>query len=503
MLNLSLQDAVQRAMTNNLDIAVEKFGPQTSEYDVAELRGFYQPVFSSTVGQVSADIPASTLFSPPDAENRDTLSFGLGIQQFMRTGGNLRLDFQNHRVKSDSAIESFNPSFGSNLDARLAQPLLRGLKVDSRRYQIKVAKKNREISDVQFRQTVVNTVADVKKRYYDLLYAIDNLAAQRKSLSLALDLVDQNRSKVRAGTMAQLDVVTAESEQAGREESVIVAEAAVADAEDALRRAIYPDNDRATWASRIVPTDRPTADPITVDAEAAVAKALTTRTDILAARKRQESAEYGVSYAHNQRLPALDLVAGYGTSGVGGTLLVRDTSQAFIGGPIISTVPGGYGDAVRDVFRNDFPTWSVAVTLSYPILNRQADAALARAKVARDQSLVNVRRMEVQITGEIRSAARAVDTNYKRIETTRAARVLQERRLETEGKKFAAGMSTNFLVTQIQRDLVLSEVAEVRAAADYGKSLAEWERVQEAGFDGSGGSGTVSVEAAPAGTTGP
>ena len=483
VLSLSLQDAVQRAMSNNLDIAVEKFDPESSELAVSELRGFYQPTLTSTVGQVSADTPAQSAFSGADVENRDTLTFNLGAVQTLRTGGSLRVDFLNNRGETNSVFESFNPSFGSNLNAQLAQPLLRDLKVDNRRYQIKVAKKDREISDVEFRQTVVNTVAEVKKRYYDLLYAIDNLEAQRNSLLLAVELVEQNRTKVRVGTLAQIDVVSAESEQASREESVIVAEAAVADAEDALRRAIFPDNDPSNWASRIVPTDRPSAEPVRVDVQAAVAKALASRTDIVAERKRVESLEYGVSYTRNQLLPALDLVAGYGTTGVGGTLLIRDDTGGF-GGPIIETVPGGFSDALSDVFRNRFPTWSASVTLSYPILNRQARAAQARAKVLRDQNLVALRRLEVQVTSEVRSAARAVETNYKRIETTQAARVLQERRLETETKKFAAGMSTNFLVTQGQRDLILAEVAQIRAIADYRKSLAEWERVQEAGLGG-------------------
>jgi HAE1 family hydrophobic/amphiphilic exporter-1 len=472
---------------------VEKLTPETRELDIRELSGFYQPILSSTVQQFSTEIPAQSVFSGADVENRDVSTADVGIQQSMRTGGDLRLDFRNHRTKTNSVFESFNPNYGSSLEARLAQPLLRDFKVDGQRYQIKVAKKNKEISDVQFRQTVVNTLADVKKRYYDLLYAIDNLEAQRKNLSLAANLVEQNRIKERVGTLAQLDVIAAESEQASREESVILAEVALADAEDALRRAIYPDHEPATWASRIVPTDRPTAEPVSVDADAAIAKALANRTDVVATRKQVESAEYGVSYTRNQRLPVLDLVASYGTTGVGGTFLRRDTSQG-LGGPVVETIPGGYGDAVSDVFRNTFPTWAVSLNLAYPILNRQAGAAHARAKVSRDQSQARLRQIELQVMSEVRSAARAVEANYKRIETTRAARVLQERRLETENKKFAAGVSTNFLVTQTQRDLALAEVAELRAIADYRKSLVDWERVQEAGLSGTGGSGTVLVQ---------
>jgi outer membrane protein TolC len=184
-----------------------------------------------------------------------------------------------------------------------------------------------------------------------------------------------------------------------------------------------------------------------------------------------------VTLAKNQELPQIDLVAAYGTTGVGGTQIEREG----FGGPIIRTVPGGYGDALSDVFGRNYPTWSLGFNISYPIFNRQADAAAARAEVSREQSRANLRRLELQVTAEVRSAARAVDTNLKRVESTRAARVLQERRLDAEEKRFAAGMSTNFFVTQAQRDLALAQVLELRAIADYRNSLVNFERVQEAG----------------------
>jgi outer membrane protein TolC len=387
-------------------------------------------------------------------------------------------------------FSTFNPSFGSNFNAQLTQPLLRGFRIDPTRYQIRVARNNRQISEVQFRQTVVNTVANVRSLYNDLLYAIDNLEAQRQSLALARRLLEENQIRVRVGTMAPLDVVAAESEVASREETVILAEAAVLEAEDAIKRSVFPESDPVTWASRIVPTDRPTAEPIAVDTDAAVRNALEKRTDLFAARKNLENADSAVALANNQELPQIDLVASYGTTGIGGTQIEREDG---FGGAIIRTVPGGYGDALGNVFGRDFPTWTFGFNISYPIFNRSADAAEARAELSREQSRATLRRLEMLVTAEVRSAARAVETNLKRVESTRAARVLQERRLDAEEKRFAAGMSTNFFVTQAQRDLSLAQVAELRAIADYRNSLVNFERVQEAGggvsFAGSSGGG--------------
>jgi outer membrane protein TolC len=488
VLELTLDEAVRRTLENNVDIAVERFNPESSALDVDELRGFYEPVLTSLVTSNSAARPGSNAFSGGANIDTDTWNYNFGAFQNIPTGGDLRLDFANRRTSTSSVFESFNPSFNSDFDLRFNQPFLRNFKTDARRTQIKVAKKNREISDVQFRQTVVNTVASVKQSYYDLLYAIDNLEAQRKSLALATKFLEENQIKVRVGTLAPLDVVAAESEQASREEAVIVAEASVEEAEDALKRAIFNTNDPAMWETRIVPVERPTAEPFRVDLDAAIRTALANRTDMTAAQKRLENAEYNVDYAHNQTLPNVDLVAAYGTTGIGGTFIEREG----LGGPIVNTVPGGFGDALSDVFGRNFPTWTLGFNVAYPIFNRQAGAAEAQARIARDQNQANIRRLEMQITGEVRSAARAVETNYKRVESTRAARVLQERRLDAETKKFAAGMSTNFLVTQSQRDLAIAEVAELRATADYRKSLVNFQRVQEAGGGGGGGVLTVS-----------
>jgi outer membrane protein TolC len=476
VLPLSLDEAVARALEHNVDIAVNRYDPQDAAEAVRELKGFYDPLLTSLISRSSATRPASDFFSGAPEVETDVDIYNFGVIQQVPTGGSFRADFNNNKTTTNSAFSIFNPSNSSNLNLRASQPLLRDFKIDSTRFQIKVAKRNQDISDVQFRQTVVNTVAGVKQLYYDLIYAIDNLEAQRKSLALARKLLDENQIKVRVGTMAPLDVVAAESEVAGREESVIVAEQALLDAEDDVRRSIFADNAAQNWTYRIVPSDRPTADPTPVDAEAAVRNALEKRTDVVAARLNLENAVDNVRFAKNQTLPAVDLQAAYGSVGQAG-VQVRDAQGDLLPVPI----PGGFGNAFGDVFGFDFPTWTLGVQFSYPIPNRSARAASARARIGRDRQETSLRRLEIAVTQEVRSAARAVDSNFKRVGSTRAARVLQERRLDAEEKRFAAGMSTNFLVTQAQRDLALAEVSELRAVADYRKSLVNFERVQEAG----------------------
>jgi outer membrane protein TolC len=498
VLELSLDEAVARALENNVDIAVQRYDPESSFQDVREAQGAYDPFFTSTLTKTSAKSPAENAFAGADTVDTDTTLFNFGVSTLLKTGATFRADFNNQKQDTNSVFTSFNPIFRSNLNLRLQQPLLRDRAIDPQRAQLRVAKKNKEISDVQFSETVKNTVANVKNLYYDLLYTIDNLDAQKKSLALAKKLLDENQIKVKVGTMAPLDVVAAESEVASREEGVIVAEAALADAEDALRRSIFPKHEFAIWQSRIVPKDRPTYEATSVDTEAAIGRALESRTDVVALRKSVENAETNLKAARNGRLPTVDLVAAYGTTGTGGTEIVRDPP---FGGAIVDTIPGGYGDAASQVFGRDFPTWTLGFSVSYPILNRQGRAQAARAQVARDQAEASLRRLELLVTAEVRSSARAVETNMKRVASTQAARVLQERRLDAEEKKFAAGMSTNFLVTQAQRDLTLALVAELRAVADYRKSLVNFERAQQAGVSSVSSSGFITSASSASGRT--
>ncbi len=479
VLEVSLDEVVERALKNNADLAVEKYSPELAIEGERRARGAYDFELFGQIDQTSSTTPARNAFTGGEKVETDTWTWNFGGQQLFKTGGALRIDFNNAKADTNSVFQTYNPSYNSTLNLSFQQPLLRARAIDASRQQLKVTKANREISDVQFRQTVINTVAAVKKAYYDVIAAIDNLAAQRQSLDLAKKLLDENQIKVRVGTLAPLDVVQAESEVAGREEGVINAETLLAAAEDNLKQQIFPQNDPATWALRISPTDRPSADRREVDADRAIQNALQNRTDVAAARKGLEIDDVNLRLAKSLQLPGLDLVAAYGTTGIGGTQL-RDAS----GQPLPEPIPGGYGDAVGDVFGRDFPTWTLGINVSYPILNRSAKANAARARLSKEQSLASLVRLELQVAAEVRTAARNVEANYKRTESTRAARVLQERRLDAEEKKFAAGMSTNFLVTQAQRDLADANVAEIRAILDYRKSLIEFDRVQEAGFGG-------------------
>ena len=217
-----------------------------------------------------------------------------------------------------------------------------------------------------------------------------------------------------------------------------------------------------------------------VDIEAAIANALKNRTDLLQTRKQLESADISIRFAENQKLPALNLQANYGVSGIGGTQ--NRWSGGFDGDtpPFIeSSSQRSFADVLRDVFGNEFKTWSLQLNFSYPIGTSTADAALAQGRVQRQQATLSLREQEMAIVAQVREAGRQVNTTHQRVEATRRARDFAQRRYEAEDKRVTVGLATTFQLLIAQRDLDTAKQNELRALIAYNQALVNFEAVQK------------------------
>jgi outer membrane protein TolC len=339
----------------------------------------------------------------------------------------------------------------------------------------------------------------VRNAYYDLTYAIGNLNVQRQSLELAEQSLKDNRARVEIGTMAPIDIVQAEAEVAQREESVILAEAAISRFEDRLRALVFDPSSPDFWRFRIEPTEQVQFQPHPVDTEGAVANALKNRTDLNQSRKQLEANDVNIRFFKNQSLPDVSASLTYFAQAIGGTGFLR--GEGFPG-PIVGEVQKSYASTLGTMFAGDFPTWTFQMQISYPIGQATAEAQLARARLQDQQSRKQLQSQELQVATQIREFARQVQTNTKRVEATRASRVLAERRLEAEEKKFQAGMTTAFLVFQAQRDLNQARNNELQALVDYVKSTVDFEASQETPLQGIGGTSTVTTGGVTTGITG-
>ena len=482
--DLTLDDAIARALERNLDIAVERLNPQVIDLNLAQALSAYRPTSNTMFQTSSSTRPSSTQLDGGELVISDNATFNTGITQAVAWGGgSYTVDFNNRRSTSTNFFSGFNPGYTSNFQGSYTQPLLRGFKIDSTRQQIQVTRINRDIADIDLRQTITNTVSSVSNAYWDLVYAIGTLEVQRQALELAETLIRDNEARVEIGTMAPIEIVSARSQAATARQTVAQAEQNLATAELALKQLIVDGTDDEYWTATLNPVDLPDLQVPPIDLEAAIRVALDERTDIARSRRQLDINNVNLSTMSNNRLPAVDLVANYQLAGQGGTRLIRG---GFFGGDVEETIPGGVGDALNQIFDAAFPAWTVQLNVSYPIGQSAADAAYARARVQVQQVQAQLRQLGLQVATEVTNAVLQIQGITRRIEASIAARELAEEQLEAELSKFAAGLQTNFFVVQAQRDLATAQDTELRAILDQQKALVEFDRVQRTSLSQAG-----------------
>ena len=481
--DLTLEDAIARALERNLDIAVQRLNPQVVDLNLAQALSAYSPTFDTSLSTNSSTNPSSTQLDGGQRVVSDRKVVNTGITQAVAWGGGrYTVDFNNNRNASTNTFSSFNPSYRSSFQGSYTQPLLRGFKIDSTRQQIQVTRINRDIADIDLRQLMTNTVSSVQDAYWDLVYATGTLEVQRQALELAETLIRDNEARVEIGTMAPIEIVSARSEAAQRRQSLAQAEQNLATAELALKQLIVGGTDDEYWAATLNPVDLPTLEVPPIDLEEAIRTALDERTDIARSRRQLDINNVNLSSLSNSRLPAVDLVGTYQLQGQGGTRFNRSG----LGGTVFEEIPGGITDAFNQLYDADFPNWNIQLTVSYPLGQSAADAQYARARIQVQQVQAQLRQLGLQVATEVTNAVLQIQGISRRIEASTAARELAEEQLAAEQSKFAAGLQTNFFVVQAQRDLATAQDTELRAILDQQKALVEFDRVQRTSLSGAG-----------------
>jgi outer membrane protein len=475
---LTLAEAVQRAVEHNPDLAIVRLGTEVEAARVGESRGAFSPLFSTTLGRSSNVTPPSNiLLGDRGVDVKDWFS-STGVRQRLPWGaGTWSVSWDTSRTTTNNPITSFDPSLQSGVQIAFSQPLLKDRKIDAARQQYIIAKRNQESSELRFRESVVQTVAAVKEAYWTLKATVANVAVQQRSLELAQELARQNKIRVDAGQIPPLDLVQAEAEVAQRRENLIRANTTAEDAEDRLRRLIMNPDDASFWWTRIDPIEEPTGHDSVPDVDAAVAKALNERYDLARADRDLENATTNVEFLTSQKLPDVRLETSYRGSGLGGTQFLR---TAGFPGTVTGTRDRSFGDALGQAFTPDYPTWSFGVTVSYPLGRSYEAASLARAEIERRQATQRIASLRLQTAETIRQAARQVRSTAERVDAARAGAALAQQRFESEQRRFEVELSTTFLVTQAQRDLLQAQVNLLQTTLDYESSLVNFEAVQHA-----------------------
>jgi HAE1 family hydrophobic/amphiphilic exporter-1 len=511
---LSLLDAIRRALESNNTIEVTRGDVRLQETRVMGLRGIYDPVFTAR--------PTFTQNSTTGQSATHDFRLNTDLSQFIGPGGgNYQVFFNNSRtenafaqaqVTSGSLTSSSSAIYSSSLGVNYTQPLLRNFGIDSRRQQLRIAKKRLEQTDLDFRRGAIDTINQVQRVYWDLVFALRDQQNRVANVNLARENLRQIEAKIDAGAAAPLERAEVATELANREADLIIATQQVSITENSLKQLLLRDAVSAEWAQSFVPTEQPTVGPDTVSLDAALKDAMDNRYELRRLKLERDINQIDIQFFKNQTKPQVDLVTSFSLDGFARngsnngftTNLFTSTGDLRLFNAINQlrgfhallpldndtiTVPpspaflfGNFRQSLGNLFRTDAPNYSIGLTISFPFRNRTAKANLAGARVVEEQLAAQTRSQEQIVVVEVRNAVQAVETARQRVLTARRARENAEIQLEGERKLYESGKSTTFILFQRENSLTNARNAEIRAETDYKKAISDLQRATSTTF---------------------
>src|SRR6266851_1843572 len=529
-LYLSLQDTVDLALENNLDIAISRYGPLEAQTDLQRaqaggaLRGVSQSITqgpSSAAGGLSlnafsngsANINTSTTTGVngvvsqlgTQIPNYDPILTGIiswghtsspqstgfiygttslvtttklanfSLQEGFPTGATAILGFNNSNSFLNSGRPDLNPLTTGNVTLTVTQPLLSGFGFAVNNRVIRQAKNSVKVQDYVFKQQVMATVANIVQLYWDLVSFNEQVKVTQQALATSQKLYEDNKKQVEIGTLAQIAIVQAEAEVATREQDVTVATTNVLQQETIIKNVLSRNGvaSPAIQEAHIIPLDKirvPGTEPIE-PIQDMVSRAFADRPELFESRLNIDNSKLSIVGDRSALMPSLSAFVTMTNNGQAGPI----SSQTPLPGNLRNPDPffvGGYGNLLGQIFGRNFPDYRVGVQLSIPLRNRAAEADYIRDTMTMRQSELQLQKQTNQIRVDVQNAAISLQQARVRYQAANKSRILEEQTLDAEQKKYALGASTIYNVIQIQRDLVTAQGNEVTAESNYIKARA-------------------------------
>src|SRR5271170_700526 len=535
-LRLSLSDAVALALENNLDLAIARFNLSIADTDILRAKsgesvrgvatGLVQGTPGGGVGGFGSGAPGagaggtsggaggagggasglvqSTLGIGTNIDDFDPVITGgmdiehatfpqsssilngvsslqqnsgianFGYTQGFSSGTLLSVGFNNDRIATNSLNSFLTPEVDTAFRFSLRQHLLAGFGFGPNLRFIRIARNNREISDVAFRGQVISTVSQIQNIYWDLVNAYEDVKVKERSLELAEKTLSDDREQVRIGAIAPMEVMKAESEESARSQDLLLSQNEQQLQALLIKNAITRDlSDPVLASAEVIPSDTmsiPEQEPVT-PIQDLIGDAQAHRPELAEARMDLTNREITRKATANAMKPNVDFVAWYGAYGLAGL-----ESAGYNGPPVGPIPPTGLGTSLSALFKNNSPDYAVGLNVTIPLRNRGAQADQIRSQLEYRQAQLHLQQLQNQIGIEVRNAQFALLQNRSRVEAARKARELAQQTFDVEQKKKALGASTSNLVLQADRDLAQAESNFVEAMSTYEKSIVELDR---------------------------
>ncbi|MEY2395200.1 MAG: outer membrane protein [Acidobacteriaceae bacterium] len=460
----------------------------------------FDPVISGTLQLDKNNTESTSALSPVPVLAQNTYTADLAYTQGFQWGTALSVGFNNTHVTTNSPTSLLTPDLASNFQIRVTQNLLQGFGAGPNLRFIRIAKNNREISDVAFRLQIITTVDQIENMYWDLVYAYENVRVQQEALTYAQKALDDSKRQAQVGTVAPIQVVSSQSTVATDQQNLIVAQNNLQLQQllmkNALSRSI---EDPALAEADVVPTSTmlvPQEETV-VPIQDMINDALQHRAELAESRIDLNSRDLSNKAVRNAMLPTLDAFAYYGGSGVGGSVNsaipnCADTTSTFCFNPAKAPPPFqtsnnvGYGGTLNQLVNSTAPDKGVGLSLNIPLRNRAAQANEVRSQLEYRQAQVRLHQLENQVRIEVRNAQFDVKQNRAAVQAAQSAVDLARQTLDADQQKLKVGLTTQTAILQDASTQTTSESNLVSAKAAYEKSRIELDRATGLLLDHSG-----------------
>ncbi len=470
-LTLSLRDAILLTLENNSNIHIEETQIEAQKFLLLGQFSPFDPSVQSSINVSRYSSPTYSQLQGAGVTGNSTLNSLNQIGQVSYTqtftlGTNILASLSSNKVSTNNSFYYFNPYFSSVFSFTLSQPLLRGAGRFANTALIRIARRSVDQSRSMFEAEVNDAILQVVSQYWLAVQARGTLDVQQESQKLAEASYQRDKRSLELGALPPLDIYRSESEVAARKVGVIQARYALDQAEEALRLTIGADRDSSVHSLELELTEKPqpTGDLEAIDASTALAQALSQRPELESIKDSLANDRASIRLAHNQLEPNLQLQGFYQSSGLGGNQFNITTGQ------LIS--PGGFGSSMSQVFGFGFPGYGASLTLTLPVKNHAAQAALGSALVSRTRDLNTDGQIREQITREVHDAVAQLEEARSALAAGTASYGLAEKTLSSEQRKFELGAETNFFVLDAQTRLAQAELTLLQTQISYRLALA-------------------------------
>lgn len=471
-LELSLRSYLELVMANNTDIEIQRVQLETYRNNITRQYGLFDPAFVGSFDAVRAKQTSSSALTGASQLNTLNQTADFGYTQTLPTGMQFNVGFNGAKYSTNDSFATVNPSLTAALDVGFTQPLLRNRGASIVRLPIMIARSQARRSEYDFRDQLLQLLQQAESAYWDVVESRESLRVQEEFLKLSDAALKRSQKELELGAMSPLDIYRPQQQYATAEIAVSQQRFALAQREDVLRKLMGADLDLRIRKLPIVLTETvmPPESEQAVDLDAAVEKALAMRPDLKSVRQSLDVDELGIRSAANSLRPDLALRGGYTSQGLGG--IVYQRSDVFGGtGQVVNTIPGGFGDALSQLFGFGVPVYQFGLTLRLPIRDRRGTADLANTLVQKRLDVLRERTVSERIRLDVLTSVNNLESAKAGVKLAKVAADFAKKQVEAEQKKYDLGTNVMYFVLAAQTDLVNAQSELVRQSVNYRRSM--------------------------------